>query len=268
MILNFEFVLTIATVFTGVIVALEKFRWAKQRAAAAEKNIEVSAQSPTWIEYCRSFFPILLIVLIIRSFLFEPFRIPSGSMKPTLTEGDFILVNKYTYGIRLPVLGTKIVSLNEPQRGDVFVFRNPETPSINMIKRVIGLPGDVIRYDNKRLTINGQPVPVEIIGESVDQTEQIDVPVAVGLEHLGNVNHDVYFYPIRPEPAQEWVIPEGHYFGMGDNRDNSRDSRHWGMIPEDYLIGRAVFIWMNWHSRPNQSFWQDFSWGRVGTKIE
>ena len=194
------------------------------------------------VEYSRSFFPVLLLVLVLRSFLMEPFTIPSSSMVPTLRVGDYILVNKFTYGLRLPVIGTKIISLNDPQAGDVMVFKYPGNPRINYIKRVIGVPGDKIRYENKRLTINGKKIPQSLLAELPPgaPTQQ------VLQESLAGDGHTVQHMMSRNQyrDAREWKIPDGHYFMMGDNRDNSNDSRVWGMVPEKYIVGKAVGIWM------------------------
>ena len=194
------------------------------------------------VEYSRSFFPVLLLVLVLRSFLMEPFTIPSSSMVPTLRIGDYILVNKFTYGLRLPVIGTKIMPLNDPQTGDVMVFKYPDNPSINYIKRVVGVPGDKIRYENKRLTINGKEVSQLLLAELPPGNPAIQIlqEELVGDGHT--VQHTLGRNQYRA--AREWLIPEGSYFMMGDNRDNSNDSRVWGMVSEKYIVGKAVAIWM------------------------
>lgn len=194
------------------------------------------------VEYSRSFFPVLLLVLVLRSFLMEPFTIPSSSMVPTLRIGDYILVNKFTYGLRLPVIGTKIMPLNDPETGDVMVFKYPDNPRINYIKRVIGVPGDKVRYENKRLTINGKEVSQLLLAELPPGNPAIQIlqEKLVGDGHT--VQHTLGRNQYRA--AREWVIPEGSYFMMGDNRDNSNDSRVWGMVPEKYIVGKAVAIWM------------------------
>lgn len=206
----------------------------------------------TLVEYSKSFFPILFAVLFFRSFLFEPFQIPTGSMIPSLNVGDYIVVNKYSYGIRLPVLGTKVVDIGEPQRGDVMVFIPPHDP-VYFVKRVIGVPGDFVRYDyeNKKLFING----VEQVQEFVGPDNSDGRSVNHYLEQLGDVRHDIYVAPgnssfrydywMEPEGK---MIPEGFYFMMGDNRDNSDDSRRWGLVPEENIVGKAVAVWM--HKEP------------------
>ncbi|MGH8480885.1 MAG: signal peptidase I, partial [Nevskiaceae bacterium] len=205
--------------------------------------------------FCRSFFPVILLVLLLRSFLAEPFRIPSGSMRPTLLEGDFILVNKYTYGLRDPVFNLKFLGLGAPQRGDVVVFRYPLDPTKDFIKRVIGLPGDRVAYRNKQLTVNGEAMP-----QSADGVYTAGGPIPVLYrfeEEIGPVQHRILVNPARPAEDFEFEVPEGHYFMMGDNRDGSDDSRRWGTVPERNLVGKAFFIWMSW---PNLS--------RVGDRIE
>lgn len=216
---------------------------------------------PLLVEYAHSFFPVILIVLLLRSFLVEPFRIPSGSMMPTLLVGDFILVNKFTYGIRLPVLNQKVIELGEPQRGDIVVFRYPRQPEIDYIKRVIGLPGDRVAYFNKRLHINGVAVSESSLGRyqgvgqgaSMTGAERFD-------EDLLGVKHAILNSPGVPTVENEFIVPQGHYFVMGDNRDNSNDSRYWGFVPEANLVGKAFFIWMNWDLENG-----GVSFGRIGT---
>jgi signal peptidase I len=251
---DFALILVVATGVTGLI-------WAAYAAWLRSRPLGSGHPEPVVVEYARSFFPILLVVLLIRSFLFEPFRIPSASMMPTLLIGDFIFVNKYAYGLRLPVLNTEILDLGSPERGDVVVFRLPSDPSTNYIKRLVGLPGDSITYLNSRIFVNQQPVPVAITGpyQGGDQPGSIQ-----GREQLGNHEHDVLFMPGRGSLEGTYIVPDGHYLMMGDNRDNSRDSRYdgVGMIPDGNIVGRAVRIWMNW----------DFpgmpGWRRIGHAID
>jgi signal peptidase I len=219
---------------------------------------------PWYLEYTASFFPVILLVFVLRSFFFEPFRIPSGSMIPTLQIGDLILVNKYTYGIRLPVINKKIIDIGSPQRGDVMVFRFPLNPSQDYIKRVIGLPGDKVEYIDRKLTLNGKPVEEIPVGRYFDEGRLQYYSEYV--EKLGKVSHRIILsespmgVPIMPTgqhtdpPACRYqtdgrgvtcVVPPGHYFMMGDNRDNSEDSRFWGFVPDENIVGRAFFIWMN-----------------------
>ena len=264
--INFPLLLVIAVAVCGALALLDAVLLAPRRRAAisayegqvAEPDVAVIERlnkEPLLVEYGKSFFPVLAIVLVLRSFLFEPFQIPSGSMKPTLEVGDFILVNKFAYGIRLPVIDTKIIEVGDPQRGDVMVFRYPSDPSVNYIKRVVGLPGDKVRYtSDKRLLVNDQPVAEQLLGE---------VPGTLGSavlyrEKLGEVEHLIRkeMRRYRIEPNREWTVPAGHYFMMGDNRDNSNDSRYWndskiapellGMVPDRNIVGKAFAIWMSW----------------------
>lgn len=250
--MDFSLILVLATLVAGVI-------WGGYRAWLAIGR-RAPGNEPVFVEYARSFFPVLLLVLVVRSFLFEPFRIPSSSMMPTLLTGDFIFVNKYTYGLRLPVLNTKVVELGEPRRGDVIVFRLPSAPSTNYIKRLVGLPGDTIRYANDHLYVNDQPVAAEILGIYGGEQQAGSVLVR---EQLGEVRHQVLLIPGASGRGDGvFTVPEGHYFMMGDNRDNSQDSRFIGPIPEANVVGRAVRIWMNW------DFGSMPRWSRIGMRIE
>jgi len=241
---NFELLLYIAVLITGIISAADVLYFAKRR--------RKSAEMPIIFDYARSFFPILLVVFLLRSFLYEPFRIPSGSLKPTLSVGDFIIVNKYTYGIRLPVIHNKILDISPVKRGDIMVFRYPPKPSIDFIKRVIGLPGDHISYINKILYINGKQAPQVFIKNSTDEDETDSKnikswTVAQNEENLLGIHHLVYIDPEKPnEDVLDIVVPPGKYFVMGDNRDNSLDSRYWGFVPEKNIVGKAVMIWLSW----------------------
>ncbi|CAG2136886.1 signal peptidase I [Ralstonia mannitolilytica] len=286
--MNFALILFVLVIITGIAWVADKLVFQRQRqaaAAAALAEFDARAQAqmqyggagdigtarlqlaeeklrqPWWLEYTASFFPVIAAVFLLRSFVIEPFKIPSGSMIPTLQIGDFILVNKYTYGIRLPIMNKKIVELNQPQRGDVMVFRYPKDESMDYIKRVIGVPGDVVTYSNKRLTVNGQPAtyaaqPDYLDGERLTYSKQYQ-------ETLGNVTHNILNDADRPAyvsgpddfPFREnctynqagftCKVPAGHYFMMGDNRDNSADSRYWGFVPDKNIVGKAFFIWMN-----------------------
>jgi signal peptidase I len=214
---------------------------------AVQTKIE-RPRDPVIIEYSRSLFPVLLIVLLFRSFLFEPFKIPSGSMIPTLLIGDFIVVNKFAYGLRLPVLNTRIVPLGEPQRGDVVVFRYPVDEKVNFIKRLVGLPGDTISYRDKQLYVNGELVSTELQGPYSGSDVKCATPSSDTVrfrESLGSVEHDILLHSHTRGRDGQWVVPEGHYFVMGDNRDRSNDSREWGFVPEENMMGRAVGIWLN-----------------------
>ncbi|MDV2077326.1 signal peptidase I [Marinobacter xestospongiae] len=252
--INFPLILVVLTFATGLVwltdVVFFKPRRLASHGAASAANAESAAldddgeesREPYLVDLSRSFFPVLAIVLVLRSFLVEPFTIPSGSMLPTLEVDDFILVNKFAYGLRLPVIGTKIVDIGDPQRGDVMVFKVPEDGETNYIKRVIGVPGDRIRYRNKTLYINGEEVESQFVAKLP--------PVELRREQLGEVEHDIFLTLGRQSGAGEgeWVVPEGHYFMMGDNRDNSNDSRFWGTVPDELVVGKAFAIWMHWKS--------------------
>ncbi|ADL55218.1 signal peptidase I [Gallionella capsiferriformans] len=255
--MDFALIMFVLLLVSGSISLLDRYSLANSRAAGVAE--------PWWVEYAKSFFPVILIVFCIRSFLAEPFKIPSGSMIPTLQVGDFILVNKFTYGIRLPIINQKIVQLNNPARGDVMVFHYPENPSIDYIKRVVGLPGDVVEYRDKHLSINGVE-QVQVAdgdynyvesGLNFVHTERRD-------ETLGERRHALLVNPSMPnvhlnsvaefkghenctysESTVRCTVPAGNYFMMGDNRDNSRDSRYWGFVPDNQIVGRAFLVWMN-----------------------
>jgi signal peptidase I len=285
---NLALLLFGAMVVTGVIWCLDVFVLAKQRRAKADAALaEYDARyakltadgikldngnravleasilrQPTWVEYSGSFFPVIALVFVLRSFLFEPFKIPSSSMVPTLLVGDLILVNKFDYGIRLPIVNKKIIEVGNPQRGDVMVFKYPKDPSQDYIKRVIGVPGDKITYENKRLTVNGQPVEYVPMDDYLD--DERPVYHKQFLEKLPNVPHRIlnmdgartlHLSAVEEFPHHEnctylydkftCIVPEGNYFMMGDNRDNSADSRYWGFVPDQNIVGKAVFVWMN-----------------------
>ena len=285
---NFSLLLFMLTMVTLLYWLAETFRFRPAREAAAAALAEqdstrraelaklgitkvdgdvASAQSallmqPWWLDWTAGLFPVILIVFLLRSFLFEPFKIPSGSMIPTLMVGDLILVNKFHYGVRLPVINKKILANNDPKRGDVMVFRYPPDPRLDYIKRVVGLPGDEITYANQKLSVNGQPVAVASLGEYYDEDSLRYAPQ--WSEKLGDVEHKILVNPRLqaayggdtksfPHHANcrysvEGVsckVPAGHYFMMGDNRDNSQDSRYWGFVPDENIVGRAFFVWMN-----------------------
>jgi signal peptidase I len=274
--MNFDFpaLLVGATFFTGLVWAMDAvfLAPARRRKAAAlvqagtaedSEPVVKALKEATWVEYCKSFFPVILAVLLLRSFLVEPFRIPSGSMMPTLLVGDFILVNKFAYGIRLPVLNKKILAIDEPERGDVVVFRYPKNPSVDYIKRVVGLPGDKVGYYNKIVYINGEPSGQVPAGVFVGKGAGVSMSGASERrEQLGKIQHDILVMPRTPGLEGEYVVGEGEYFVMGDNRDNSNDSRYWGTVPEANLVGKAFRIWMNWDSAN-----KGVEWDRIGMKI-
>ncbi|PLC53822.1 signal peptidase I [Pollutimonas nitritireducens] len=281
---DFALVLFLLLVLTGIVWCLDFFYLRSRRRAGAVSAMAATApavagleqseasrirqeaydkanRAPWWVEYCVSFFPVILFVFALRAFVVEPFRIPSGSMLPTLQDGDLILVNKFQYGIRLPVIDKKVVDIGSPERGDVMVFRYPVDPGVDYIKRVVGLPGDIVQYHNKVLSINGKEVPLERDGDFFEP----DRSSYVGryTEQLGPVAHKILLnkqagqdymaisdYPYRENceyfgSGVRCTVPAGHYFMMGDNRDNSLDSRYWGFVPDKYIVGRAFLIWMN-----------------------
>lgn len=251
---DFEMFLFLATVISGGIWAVDALYMAPRRKAEGRGGAE-----PTTVEYARSIFPVILFIFLLRSFVAEPFRIPSSSMLPTLEKGDFILVNKFEYGIRLPVMHSKVVAIGEPERGDVVVFRFPPNESVDYIKRIVGMPGDHIVYKDKQLTINGEPVEEHFLEsvelESGSVAERFE-------EKLGDGRHELLKVPGKRSREGGIEVPPGHYFVMGDNRDNSNDSRIWGFVPEENLAGRAFFIWMNW------DFGEAPKFDRIGTSID
>jgi len=284
---NFSLLLFVLTVVTFAYWLAERFYFAPRRLAAVanfeqqdaarreqlarqgitrvDDNVAATRQAlmlqPWWLDWTAGLFPVILVVFLLRSFLFEPFKIPSGSMIPTLLVGDLILVNKFHYGLRLPVINKKIWANHNPERGDVMVFRYPKDTSVDYIKRVVGVPGDEVAYLNQRLTINGKPVPAQPLPEYYDEETLRYQPQF--LEKLGDVEHRILVDPQRATylPANESFpyrqncrysadgvvckVPPGHYFMMGDNRDNSQDSRYWGFVPDENIVGRAFFVWMN-----------------------
>lgn len=274
--MNFALILFLATLVSGVIVLADRLVLARRRGA--------DVPEPWWVEYPKSFFPVLLIVFLLRSFLVEPFKIPSSSMRPTLEVGDFILVNKFTYGIRLPIVERKIIPLGDPQRGDVVVFRYPVNPSQDFIKRVVGVGGDEVVYRDKQLSVNGKAWRQTpdgsygyLEGLRFETTERLREQVAGAPDE---VRHDiartaqappVHLQNVRPYPGRENCdyndrgfvcrVPQGQYFVMGDNRDHSDDSRYWGFVPDDHIRGRAFFIWFNWDDISSLAF------KRVGSGI-
>jgi signal peptidase I len=258
---NFALILFCLLVVSAAIWLLDLLVFRKRRGPGAK--------DPWWVEWGGSFFPVILFVFVLRSFIVEPFKIPSGSMIPTLLVGDFILVNKFTYGIRLPVINKKIIDINAPQRGDVMVFRYPDDPSLDYIKRVVGIPGDKVSYQNKQLSINGKPLEKQRIGDYlhperlyysrqfVEKTDGVEYRVLNDQDAPAFISHASQF-PYRANcfynsSGVSCTVPEGHYFMMGDNRDNSEDSRFWGFVPDENIVGKAFFIWLNF-SNPLKRF--------------
>ncbi len=284
---NFALILLLLTAGTGLVWLYDRFHYAPKRRRIAESVLaefderqarlaetgvkpdltaraqlaERLHQQPTWIAYTGSFFPVIAAVFLFRSFMFEPFKIPSSSMLPTLQIGDLILVNKFTYGLRLPVANTKILPVNDPQRGDVMVFKFPKDMSLDYIKRVVGVPGDKVVYRNKRLTINGKALSYEQLPDYLDEDRlqyyQHLREDLTGVRH--QILNDTKLPPYVPAPDNfpqhelchydlegfECTVPAGQYFMMGDNRDNSLDSRYWGFVPDKNVVGKAFFVWMN-----------------------
>lgn len=297
---NFSLILFILTVGTGIVWVLDVFYLAKKRRAHADavlaefdaRNAKLAGEGvkpdnngraalqaslmrqPTWIEYSGSFFPVIALVFCLRSFLYEPFKIPSTSMVPTLQVGDLILVNKYTYGIRLPILNKKVIEINDPQRGDVMVFKYPENMTLDYIKRVVGVPGDTVTYRNKRLIVNGEQVSYKALPDYLDE-ETLSYSKLL-TENLNGVAHQILNNPRAPSyvsnphdfPNRDLCtydaegftckVPAGQYFMMGDNRDNSLDSRYWGFVPDRNIVGKAFFVWLNLNNFPNNL-------GRIGS---
>lgn len=258
---NFELILFYATLVCGVICLFDYLFLAKRRVAHGHV---ATVKLPLIIDYARSFFPVLLVVFLLRSFLFEPFRIPSGSLEPTLLMGDFIIVNKYDYGVRLPVAHHVLRKGGDPQRGDIIVFRWPPNPSLDFIKRVIGVPGDKISYINKELYVNGTKVEqTPIANKSVSDDSGDMVQVDERMEDLFGVKHRIYVNPaIQARDFKDVVVPAGSYFVMGDNRDDSADSRYWGFVQDKDIVGKAVMVWMSWDSNNT-----GVRWKRIGSSI-
>ena len=298
---HFSLILSIITLVSGLIWLIDATMFAPKRrknlALAEAKQSDLSdevkesiTRESTLVEFAHSIFPVIAFVLILRSFIYEPFQIPSGSMKPTLLVGDFILVEKFSYGLRDPVWRSKLIETGEPERGDVFVFKYPEDPKIDYIKRVIGLPGDRIVYQNKQFLIQPKcddstncPPAKAIKLNNVNRGEftQQGVPLARYTEQLGAAEHDILINPSRPDYSShffeqsgtavgEFIVPEGEYFAIGDNRDNSTDSRFWGFVPEANLVGKAVAIWISFEFERPASSWlpswvpSDIRFDRVG----
>lgn len=250
---NFALYLVVLSAITGFIYLLDIVFWAKHR-QPGDKPGRI-------VEFSRSFFPVFFLVLLLRSFLIEPFRIPSGSLEPTLLVGDFVAVNKFAYGLRLPVSENKILSVANPKTGEVAVFRWPPAPTYDYIKRVIGVPGDKISYRNKILSINGKEAKQTFVNYTTDESS--GKAVATYKEDLNGVVHDIFIRADVPAVDFDVVVPEGSYFMMGDNRDDSADSRFWGFVPEDYLRGKAFLVWMSWNSKMG-----NVRWSRLGTLIK
>ncbi|QGW65666.1 signal peptidase I [Lysobacter soli] len=258
----FEIALVVLTLFTGLVWLLDKLVLAKRR--EARQGLLDDGKEPIVVDYSKAFFPVLAVVLILRSFVAEPFRIPSNSMMPTLLTGDFILVNKFTYGLRLPINNHKVIGIGEPQRGDVVVFRPPHHPDQDWIKRVVGLPGDRVGYHDNQVSVNGKALAYAPIGVFQGKGNGTEMTGAEELQEdlLGRQHHvlERTNLPFIDQGEGDWIVPPGHYFVMGDNRDNSEDSRYWGFLPEQNLRGKAFLIWMNFDGGVDTS--------RIGNRIQ
>ena len=275
--MDFALAMLLVLTVTGAIMAFDRWVWAparRRRTAELARTGDTEAihkakKEPVVVEYARAFFPVILVVFLIRSFLAEPFRIPSGSMLPSLHIGDFILVNKFSYGIRLPVANAKLVDLGAPRRGEVAVFRFPSDPSINYIKRVVGVPGDHVVYKDKQLTINGVPMKQEDArAYALFQTETGTGMLVRRVEDLDGARHDILLSDRPDHSPDTFTVPPGQYFVMGDNRDQSNDSRYWGFVPDENLVGRAFLIWFSWDAVSSERwFWQRIVWDRIGDTI-
>ena len=263
---DFEVILVLLTLVSGVIWALDKILWAKQRSASLSSD--ENNREPIVVEYANSLFPVFLVVLVLRSFVGEPYEIPSGSMKPTLLIGDYILVSKYSYGIRLPVVDTKILDVAAPERGDVFVFRYPEDNETNFIKRVVGVPGDKVRYVNKTLYVNGEKVTQTKLGVAPAECPGFFRQSAtIFQENLLGTEYLTYVCEQDRGGVIEFTVTDGHYLAFGDNRDNSNDSRGWGLVPERNLVGKAQIIWFSSDATKGWFSGERFRWGRIGTAL-
>lgn len=272
--MDFALILVVLTGLTGFVWLVDSMFFRQRRlallgagtseAAAQQAAAAPATRDPVIVEYSKSFFPVILAVLLIRSFLVEPFTIPSSSMVPTLLIGDFILVNKYAYGLRLPVLNTKIIEVDEPKRGDVVVFRPPHQPDKNYVKRLVGLPGDRISYVNDVLYVNDVPMSQESVGRYFGEGSNSESTGGdLRTESLEAVHHQILLRGGRGVFGGSWEVPPGFYFMMGDNRDNSEDSRVWGLVPEKNLVGRAFFVWMHWDWKIRGFV----SWNRIGMRV-
>lgn len=272
--MNFSLFMFLALIFTGAVWLLDRLLSAPSRkrkalslqdAGGSTESVEQMRHEPVLVEYARAFFPVILAVFLLRSFLVEPFRIPSGSMLPNLLIGDFILVNKFAYGVRLPIVNKKIIETDSPERGDVVVFRFPRQPSVNYIKRLVGLPGDRIIYKDKKLYVNGKLMQQSELGlEGMYGTSQGQIKSRRIIEELDGVKHDILLTNSIAREAMEFVIPEGNYFVLGDNRDHSNDSRYWLYVPDENLVGQAFMIWFSWDLTLD---WDHILWNRIGNTI-
>jgi signal peptidase I len=246
----FPIALTIATLVTGLIYGLDKIFWAKKRDKAAKK--------PAMIEFSHSFFPVFLIVFIIRSFIAQPYRVPTGSLEPTVLPNDFLLVTQYNYGLRLPITNTQFIKIGTPKRGEIAVFHFPPNPTVDYVKRIVGLPGDHIVYKHKTLYVNGVKAQQTYVGPAIDYEDEGEIPVKLYEEDLMGVKHPILINPnsnIAENHTYDLIVPPGMYFALGDNRDGSYDSRFWGFVPEANLVGRAQYILLSYDNQAKKLRW-------------
>ena len=244
----FPIALVVATLLTGLIYGLDKIFWAKKRAKAAKK--------PALIEFSHSFFPVFLLVLVIRSFIIQPYRVPTGSLEPTVLPNDFLLVTQYSYGLHLPITNTRFIKISEPKRGEISVFHFPPDPSVDYVKRIVGLPGDHIVYKNKTLYVNGIEAKRTYVGTAMDYEDGQDISVKLYEEDLMGVKHPILINPDKIDNSTyDFLVPAGMYFALGDNRDGSYDSRYWGFVPEANLVGRAQYILLSYDNKAKKLRW-------------
>ncbi|RBP49270.1 signal peptidase I [Arenicella xantha] len=261
----FEIVLFGLVVLSGVVILFCRF---------VVPSLAKKQPEPWYLDYARSFFPVLLLVFLLRGFVAEPFRIPSGSMYPTLEVGDFILVNKFSYGLRLPIVRTKVFEIGDPQRGDIVVFKYPRDPKQSYIKRLIGLPGDIIQYRDSTLYINGEKLDQQVLGEFKYRDQADQWHTSIEWEQVIPTSTDADGVAVKYGILQDnrrskgaWKVPEGQYFMMGDNRGNSADSRVWGFLPEENIVGKAFFVWMSWGDEDNEEG-GGLDFDRIGTRVQ
>jgi signal peptidase I len=244
----FPIALVVVTIVTGIIYGLDKIFWAKKRDKAAKK--------PMLIEFSHSFFLVFLIVLVIRSFIAQPYRVPTGSLEPTVLPNDFLLVTQYSYGLRLPVTNTRIIKISEPKRGEIAVFHFPLDPQVDYVKRIVGLPGDHIVYKNKTLYVNGVEAKQTYVGPAIDYEPEGDIPVELYEEDLMGIKHPILINPnLVDNHTYDLIVPPDMYFAVGDNRDGSYDSRYWGFVPEANLVGRAQYILLSYDNKAKKLRW-------------
>lgn len=265
--IDFPLILLSALIFTGAVSLVDCiYMWRKKRSSAGQYKRE---SIPVLIDYCRSLFSVFLIVFVLRSFLVQPYRVPTGSLEPTVIPGDFLVVTQYDYGLKMPIWQKTLIPVSEPKRGQIALFYYPVTHKYTFVKRVIGVPGDHISYINKVLYINGKEMKQTFLGMSNDIEPAGSSPINMKKyqENLDGVKHDIYIDPQIPAVNfKDLVVPKGEYFMMGDNRGRSDDSRYWGFVPAKNFIGRARWLWLSWNSNAKH-FWQKIRWGRFGTSL-